>query len=247
MEIAWPSARTAADGSFDIADVAPTSWTVDFSSGGPEYPIYGHVQWIEIFSPDGHAAYHGIWSLNVDGATNLGKIAIAKPGPADEAWLAQINADRAKTGVPAMTVPLSFDSLTLESARYWVKQMAAYPFFGHQCPSRDTSCQALSLWQARHHAWTSSQNIAWHSPTWASAEQKFMSERYNCPHGNWETCPYSELTGHYINIMSATYWAGVAAALGAGAQDRYYVENFTSPQQLPPNVENVRTMLQALY
>ena len=247
VEVEWPSATTAADGSFDVEDVVPTTWTVDFSSGGAGYPIYDHVQWIEVFSPDGHAAYHGIWSLNVDGTTNLGRIAIAKPTPADGIWLAQINSDRAKNGVPAVTVPLSFDSLTLESARYWVKQMASHPFFSHQCPAEATSCEALSLWQARHHAWTSSQNIAWRSPTWAAAERKFMSEIHNCPLGNWETCPYSEATGHYINIMSATSWAGVASAVGARDRRLYYVENFTSPEQLPPNVENVRTTLRTLF
>lgn len=246
-DISWPSATSAADGSFEVDDVVPTSWTVDFSPAGARYPIYDRVQWIEIFSPDGHAAYHGIWSLNSQGTTDLGRIAIAKPGAADEAWLAQINSDRAKVGIPAATAALSFDSLTLESARYWVKQMASYPFFSHQCPSRDTSCEALSLWQAQHHAWTSSQNIAWHSFTWATAEQRFMSEMHKCRDGNWTTCPFSEATGHYINIMSATCWAGVGSAVGRGDRARYYVENFTSPQQLPPNVEHVRTLLRTSF
>lgn len=53
--------------------------------------------------------------------------------------------------------------------------------------------------------------------------------------GDWQTCRSAENTGHYINIMSATYWAGVATAVGkdprtqSGSSTQYYVENFAEP------------------
>lgn len=235
--IRWPSATTGADGSFDVKAVPPSASTMDFSSMGAGYPIYRHAQWIEIFPPDGHAAYHGIWSTNPAFTTNLGRIAVAKPSSADEAWLAQINADRAKRGVPPVPVPLTFDSVTLQSARYWADQMASYPFFGHECPPTDTSCEAFALWQTQHHSWPSSQNIAWNQPSWAAAEEQFMSEMRECPdQSNWETCSYSQ-AGHYVNIMSATHWAGVASATVARANGVYYVENFTSPEALAPYIK----------
>ena len=204
---------------------------MDFSSMGSGYPIYRHAQWIEIFSPDGHAAYHGIWSINTAGTTNFGTIAVARPSSTDQAWLARINADRAKVGVPAVGVPLTFDSVTLESARYWAEQMASHQFFGHECPPADTSCVPFALWQTQHHSWPSSQNIAWNQPTWGIAEQQFMAERRECPDdGNWETCPYAQ-AGHYVNIMQATSWAGVAS------HGPYYVENLTSPEGLGPHIK----------
>ena len=233
----WPSSTTAADGTFDVKGIVPTASTMDFSSMGPGYPIYRHAQWIEIFSPDGHAAYHGIWSINAAGATNLGIIAVAKPSPADKAWLSQINSDRAKIGVPAVTFPLAFDSVTLESARYWAEQMASSAFFSHECPPGRASCKPFELWQTEHHSWPSSQNIAWNQPTWTLAEQQFMSEiRYCSDGGNWDTCSYAQ-AGHYINIMSATSWAGVASAAVAQGSAPYYVENFTSPEALAPHIK----------
>jgi len=71
----------------------------------------------------------------------------------------------------------------------------------------------------------SSQNIDQQpaNATWQNAEAAFMGETANCPGANWQTCPFSESTGHYINIMSATNWAGVAS------NSDNYVENFATP------------------
>ena len=70
----WPSATSAADGSFDVQNVPPSQQTIDFSFVGTGFPKYPNYQWIQIFSPDGHASYHGIWTINPSGTTDLGKI-----------------------------------------------------------------------------------------------------------------------------------------------------------------------------
>jgi uncharacterized protein YkwD len=239
----WPAATTAADGSFDVSNVAPSMWTASFAYVGTGYPVYTTAQWIDVFPTDGHAAYHAIHTIAATGTTNLGSIQIALPSAADSAWLNQINADRANIGVPPVNSPLIFDSVTLQTARYWAQQMATGNFFAHTCPPAPTTCVEFWLYETQHGSIPSSQNIDQQpaNATWQNAEAAFMGETANCPGANWQTCPFSESTGHYINIMSATNWAGVAS------NSDNYVENFATPisviQSAAPQARSRRTAI----
>jgi hypothetical protein len=251
--IAGPTPPPAADGAFDVKGVPLSSWTMDFAYVGAGFPKYANAQWVEIFPADGHAAYHGVWSVAPSGTTDLGAVAIALPSADETAWLARVNADRASVGVPAVATPLSFDSVTLQTARYWAQQMASLGFYAHQCPSGG-GCVAFWLWETQHHSMPSSQNIDYGtlgSSTWQDAEGAFMAEIANCPNGgNWQTCPFAENTGHYINLMAASYWAGVTIATGkdptsqSGSNTSYYVENFSSPSTNVSTIESIRRLLQ---
>lgn len=229
---AWPSATTAADGSFDVTNVPASDWTVNFSYVGAGYPIYGNAQWVEIFSPDGHAAFHALRSIAPAGTTNLGSIAIALPSAGDRAWLEQINSDRTALGVPHVTTPLTFDSVTLQTARYWAGQMASGDFLAHTCPAVPASCVEFWLYETQRGSPPSAQNISEQgsSGSWQAVEAAFMAETANCSGTNWQTCAYSEATGHYINIMQATNWAGVGMTqTGTAPAAQYYAENFSTP------------------
>jgi hypothetical protein len=221
----WPSATTGADGSFDVMNVAPSTWTASFAYAGTGYPVYATAQWFEVFSTDGHAAYHAIHSIAPNGTTNLGSIQIAKPSAGDIAWLNRINNDRATAGVPPVNASLILDSVTLQTARYWAQQMASNNFFAHTCPPAPTTCVAFWLFEMQHGSIPSAQNIDEQpaNGTWQNAEAAFMAETANCPGANWQTCPFTETTGHYINIMAASNWAGVASTA------QLYVENFATP------------------
>lgn len=228
----WPTVTTAADGSFDVTNVPASDWTVSFTYVGAGYPVYGNAQWIEIFSPDGHAAFHALRSIATTGTTNLGNIAIALPNAGDVAWLNQINTDRATLGVPRVSSPLVFDSVTLQTARYWAGQMESGNFFAHMCPAVPATCVEFWLYETQHGSVPSAQNISEQSASgsWLAAEAAFMAETANCPGANWQTCTYSETTGHYINIMEATNWAGVGMAQTLSAPAvQYYAENFSTP------------------
>lgn len=248
----WPSATTAPDGSFDVKNVPPSAWTLDFAYVGAGYPRYANAQWVQIFPVDGHAAYHGIWSVAPNGTTDLGSVAIAQPNAQETAWLARVNADRATVGLPAVATPLSFDSVTLQTARYWAQQSASLGFYAHQCPA-GTACVPFWLWETQHHSMPSSQNLDYGAVatwTWQNAEGAFMAEIANCPNGgNWQMCPYAENTGHYIDIMSASYWAGVAIAVGkdptsqSGSTTPYYVQNFSSPSNNVSAIQSLRRSL----
>jgi hypothetical protein len=237
----WPSATTAADGSFDVKNVPPSSWTASFAYVGAGYPIYTNAQWIEIFPADGHAAFHALRSIATAGTTTLGNIAIALPSAADSAWLKQIESDRATLGVPPVQSPLVFDSVTLQTARYWAGQMQSGDFFAHTCPAAPTTCIQFWLYETQHGSVPSAQNISEQGSngSWQAAEGAFMAETANCPGGNWQTCAYTETTGHYINIMEAANWAGVGSAQSAAAPfTQYYAENFSTPAGIS-NVESI--------
>ena len=233
----WPMATTDASGSFDVKGLPVSGVDNNFSYVGAGYPDYPHAQWLEIFSPDGHAAYHGIWTVNPTGTTSLGTIMVAMPSAADAAWLAQINSDRMTIGNPVQPGNLTFDSATLETARFWANEMATQGFYAHQCPATDTMCKAFWLYETQAHSLPSSQNIAFGFANGIAAEAAFTAEVANCPGGNWQKCTYAENTGHYINIMSATYWAGVGSVTGlnpntqSGNTTPFYVEDFVTPMQ----------------
>jgi hypothetical protein len=243
---AWPSATTAADGSFDVTNVPASDWTVNFSYAGAGYPVYGSAQWIEIFSPDGHAAFHALRSIAQAGTTDLGSIAIALPSAGDRTWLEQINSDRATLGVPHVTTQLTFDSVTLQTARYWSEQMASGDFFAHTCPALAGGCVEFWLYETQRGSIPSAQNISEQGAngSWQAAEAAFVAEMANCPGSNWQTCADSETTGHYINIMQAANWAGVGMTQTVTAPAvQYYAENFSTPSGISSIVSILRRSL----
>jgi uncharacterized protein YkwD len=228
----WPMTTTAADGSFDVKNVPPSTWTASFTYAGAGYPVYPNAQWIEIFPADGHAAFHALRSIATVGTTALGNIAIALPSATDAAWLNQINSDRAALGVPSVNSPLVFDSVTLQTARYWASAMESGGFFAHTCPAAPTACVEFWLYETQRGSIPSAQNISEQgsSGSWQAAEAAFMAETANCPGADWQTCTYAETTGHYINIMAAANWAGVGSAqTPATPIVQYYAENFSTP------------------
>lgn len=248
----WPTATTAADGSFGIRNVKQTTFDANFGYVGAGYPDYPNAQWVQIFSSDGHTAYHALWSVNAGGTTNLGSIGVAMPTANDTAWLASINHDRATIGTPVETNPLTLDSVTMETARYWAGQMASYGFYAHQCATGDTACQAFWLFETQNHSLPSSQNIDYGGAetTYQNAESAFMAEVASCPGGAWMTCTYAENTGHFINIMSATYWAGLGTATGkdptsrTGTTSVYFVQDFTTPTNFSNAIQSLRRSLE---
>ena len=246
---AFPTATTGPDGKFLVKNVPPTFTGTGFAYVGAGYPDYPNSQWIQIFSADGHAAYHGLWTVKPVGTTDLGNVAIALPTATDIAWLAKINSDRATVGTPAVTTPLTLDSVTLQTARYWAGQMATNGFYKHQCGTGAVGCQEFWLYETQHHSMPSSQNIDYgYFGTYLDAESQFMAEIANCPGGNWMTCPFAENTGHYTDIMGASYWVGVGIATGKDPNGgttpvTYYTENFTNPKQFVSSIQSLRRSL----
>jgi hypothetical protein len=195
------------------------------------------AQWVEIFPRrgDGHVAYHGLWSVP-QASIGLGTIALIVPTRHERAWLAILNRDRASVGVPSRKAPLVFDDIALLAARRWARYMARNGWYGHGCPSSGTYAPCISTWEweVRNHGYPSAQNIVYRFGSWVEAQRAFMAGKLHCPgRGDWQTCAYSEETGHYINAMAAGTWVGLAEAVGKdpalplSTQTHYYDQEFT--------------------
>jgi hypothetical protein len=238
----FPSTTTRADGWFAVTGVAPTSWSVDFGTLGPGHPRIAHAQWIEVFPRDRHAAYHAVRTVAPAGVTDVGVVALAQPSAADDAWLARINGDR-RARDPA-AAPLIFDSVTLQTARYWARLMATHAFFDHYCPAELSDCISFWKFETERGSPPSAQNLAYGFADWRGAQSGFMGEVARCPQPDgWERCAFDEKTGHFVNIMRASNWAGVAVAFGPPLADdahagdapksaAYFAENFATPHAL---------------
>jgi hypothetical protein len=233
-----PQATTDASGKFTVtrllqSEVPTWSWKYAVPSATP----VPNPEWIEVFLPakDGHATYHGFETINYERANNLGIISLTTPTTDEIAWKRRIERDRAHLSVPAVRTPLVFDSITLLAARRWAAYMAANDWYNHPCPPPNAGyapCVLTWQWEIEHHGMPSAENIAYANPDWASAEAAFMSERFNCPRRNWKKCPWSETTGHYINISAASNWIGLGIAVGTNAANKgnaYYDQEFTAP------------------
>jgi uncharacterized protein YkwD len=159
----------------------------------------------------------------------------------DEAgWLAQVNADRAANGAP----PLVFDEALVESARYWANFMGRTGYFNHCIPASSCGGTATpppgaapqdatpatrdAYFNAYFGSW--GENIAAGFPNWESAESAFMAEKANCPGDTATGCPFNDSTGHFLNIVDASYlWVGLGEATNGESYGTYYDQEFDAP------------------
>lgn len=204
---------------------------------------------ISIFAGAPHtAALHA--DLTLAGGTNaVGPYYLSVPSAAETAWLAQTNVDRAAYGAP----PLGLDEAALEAARYWAAFMQRNGYFAHcipasACEAGDTTAPPASYGpqdvDPDHRFWyehgfsgaQEGENIAAGFPNWESVDAAFMAERSACPNGQAVNCPFTEATGHFLNIIDASYsWAGFGIAAPAGSR-AYYDEEFTLVASTSPTV-----------
>ena len=145
------------------------------------------------------------------------------------AWLTQVNADRAANGA----APLVFDEALLESARYWANFMGTTGYFNHCIPASScgggsatpppgaapqdaTPATRDAYFNAYFGGW--GENIAAGFGNWQGAESAFMAEKANCPGDTAVGCPFSESTGHFLNIVDPSYlWIGLGEATGGAS------------------------------
>ncbi len=202
------------------------------------------AQFIMVFPGAGDkvhaAAIHRTTSL-VAGKNALPTQLMAAVTSDEAAWLTQVNADRAANG----SAPLVFDEALLESGRYWANFMATTGYFNHCIPA--SSCGGPSAtpppgaapqdatpatrdayFNAYFGGW--GENIAAGFPTWAAAESAFMAEKANCPGDTATGCPFTESTGHFLNIVDPSYlWAGLGEGLNGAGYGDYYDQEFATP------------------
>jgi len=141
----------------------------------------------------------------------LGTVKVAALSADEQAWLTDVNNQRATVSVPVSFSNLVVDEYAEEQARLWavnvLSGVTAFGDAGYAPYQTAYSSAAGSVYGA---AAVISLNLLGQPSAFVGADNSWMSEKANCPSGNWQTCTYAENTGHYINISNTdTVWIGL--------------------------------------
>ncbi len=185
-----PTVTTSASGAFSIAVPAAGSYM------------------LTIGKDTTYATLHRTISATISGLA-LGTVKIAALTTDEQAWLVDINHQRATVSVPTSFANLSIDEYAEEQARAEVAAIAS----GAQPYSDATESLFANNYAAEPGAMYGATGVAALIALpnlYLTADSAWMGEKANCPGGNWQTCPNLETTGHYINLSNtANVWIGV--------------------------------------
>jgi hypothetical protein len=209
---------TAADGSFTLSGLS--SGTVLVTVG----PADGS-----------YATLHRTFAL-VAGANTLAVKLTALPS-SYRSWLADLNAQRVNVATPSSYGNLVVDEYAQEQAQKWADDVAsgatAYGDAGYAAYQSAYAAQPGALYAA-------SGVLAVTGPGFPqgviTTDDGWMSEKSNCPGGDWSTCAFGPTTGHYVNLANKRdVFVGLGesaaqnASLGGYPTDVMIVQNGAGP------------------
>ncbi len=188
-----PTVTTSASGTFSVAVPAPGTYM------------------LTIGKDNTYATLHRTVTVG-NAALALGIVKVAALSADEQAWLVDVNNQRATVSFPASYANLSVDEYAEEQARQWARDAAS-----GKTPYGDGG---YSLYQAGYGASAGSMYGAAGvldevlssalPPVFVVADTAWMGEKANCPSGNWQLCIFANNTGHYINISNTnTVWIGL--------------------------------------
>ena len=149
-------------------------------------------------------------TLSVSSGTNaVGTVKLTALTADQQAWLADVNNQRATVSSPVSFPNLVVDEYAQEQANQWALDEAA--------GKTAFTDAAYGPYQSNYVANTGALYTAagvlalvGGAGQYLAADQGWMSEKSNCTNGDWQTCAFSETTGHYINISNTnTAWIGL--------------------------------------
>jgi hypothetical protein len=139
----------------------------------------------------------------------LGTVKIAALTTDEQAWLVDVNHQRATVSFPTSFANLSIDEYAEEQARAEVAAIVS----GAQPYGDATEALFANNYAAEPGAMYGATGVAaliTLPNLYIDADNGWMGEKANCTGGNWQTCPFAENTGHYINLSNtANVWIGV--------------------------------------
>jgi hypothetical protein len=185
-----PTVTTSASGAFSIA--VPAAGTYMLSIG----------------KDTTYATLHRTLVATSSGLA-LGTVNIAALTTDEQAWLVDINHQRATVSFPTSFANLSIDEYAEEQARAEVAAIVS----GAQPYGDATESLFANNYAAEPGAMYGATGVAALGAlpnVYLDADSAWMGEKANCAGGNWQTCPFAENTGHYINLSNtANVWIGV--------------------------------------
>jgi len=169
------------------------------------------------------------------GATSLalGTLKIAALSSDEQAWVSDVNDQRATVSSPASFPNLVVDEYAEEQARAEVaaivtgvqpygdatESLYAKAYFGE--PGSLYSVNGVADLVAAPSGFLQA-DAAW-----------MTGEKSNCPGGDWQTCTVAENTGHYINISTTNdIWIGLGESI-ASFNDPPYGNEWAYAMLLP--------------
>ena len=188
-----PTVTTSASGAFSVAVPAPGTYMLTVGKDST------------------YATLHRTLTV-ANASLALGTVKVAALSADEQAWLVDVNNQRATVSVPTSYANLSVDEYAEEQARQWALDAAS-----GKTPYGDGG---YSLYQVGYGAFAGSMYGAAGvldevlssalPPVFVVADMAWMGEKANCPSGNWQLCIFANNTGHYINISNTnTVWIGL--------------------------------------
>jgi Carboxypeptidase regulatory-like domain len=212
------STTTAADGSFSLSGLS--SGTVLVTVG----PADGS-----------YATLHRTVALAA-GANTL-TVKLTALSSSYRSWLADLNAQRMHVATPSSYGNLIVDEYAQEQAQKWADDVAAgttaYGDAGYAAYQSAYASQPGALYAATG-------VLAVTGPGFPqgviTTDDGWMSEKANCPGGDWSACAFGPTTGHYINLSNKRdVFVGLGesaaqnASLGGYLTDVMIVQNGAGP------------------
>lgn len=218
LPVSPSSTTTATDGSFTLTGLSAGTVLVTVGPADGSY-----------------ATLHRTFAL-VAGANSLTVKLTALPA-SYRSWLADLNAQRANVATPSSYGNLIVDEYAQEQAQKWADDVAAgttaYGDAGYAPYQSAYAAQPGALYAATG-------VLAVTGPGFPqgviTTDNGWMSEKSNCPNGDWSTCPFGPTTGHYINLANKRdVFVGLGesaaqnASLGGYPTDVMIVQNGGGP------------------
>jgi hypothetical protein len=183
-----------------------TSPTGAFSVGVPAAGTY----MLTIGKDATYATLHRTITVTAGTPLTLGTVKVAALSTDEQAWLIDVNNQRATVSVPTSFANLVVDEYAEEQARAEVAAIVsgAQPygdatealFSGYYATSPGAMYQGAGV-----------ADLIGAAGAYIQADANWMGEKANCNGGNWLTCSFQANTGHYIALSNTeNVWAGVA-------------------------------------
>ena len=143
------------------------------------------------------------------GATSIGTVKITALSSDEQAWLTNVNTQRATVSVPVSFANLVVDEYAQEQARQWAADVAS----GRAAFGDAAYAPYQAAYTANAGAIYGAAGVLAEQPAasaFVAADGQWFGEKANCPSGNWQSCTFAGNTGHYINVSNTqNVWIGL--------------------------------------
>jgi hypothetical protein len=200
-----PTVTTSATGAFSIA--LPTAGTYMLTIGKDAT----------------YATLHRTITVVAGTPLALGTVKIAALSADEQAWVTDVNNQRANVSTPVSFANLAVDEYAEEQARAEVAAIVS----GAQPYGDVTEGTFLNYYVASPGAMYGGASVAAlvsSADAYLTADGLWMAEKANCPNG-WQACSFASNTGHYINISSTgNVWLGLGESASSYNDPPYGTE-----------------------